>query len=408
MMKGRFLKISSYYRGFLNYYYQLNPDISAKSYQEQFKHLMGQCFAWSDNYGILLAEKGLETMEVVANAQHLQQAWSKEFGNQSTNLNDILLEQIGRFKPEVIFFQDSVTYNGNFISQIKERYPFIKLCIGNLCAPFSSMQLESFQVFDFFIVCSPLFQKQLKKYGIESYNIPHAFDGRILNEIEKDNHYHHSSFAFMGSIFADEGFHSLRRELLENLIASGINISFYGNLPDKSTIGLLKRQASYIAAKTLNSVGLRSLAEAYKPIRKGLVHQAMPNALKLSKQLYKIAQPPVFGLNMFKVLSKADIGFNIHIDCAGDYAANMRMFETAGVGTCLVTDWKKNLSDFYEDGVEAVSYKSKEECIEKIKWLVDHPDECKEIAKKGQKRTLKEHNFESRVQLFYKALEERL
>lgn len=408
-MSTRLLKISSYYRGFLEAYYNTYPSIATENYHKQYNHLMGQYFSWSDNYGRLLSDKGLETMEIIANAIPLQKAWNHEFSNgKNLNSEDILLSQIKQFQPEIIFFQDSVSYNGAFVEQVKNNNPSVKICIGNLCSPFSSMQLESFQVFDFFIVCSPLFQKQLKKYGIKSFIIPHAFDGRILKSLTENNNYPRSSFAFIGSLFADEGFHSLRRELLEELVKAKVDLSFYGNLPDKSPMALFKRKASYLAAKTLNDIGLRSVADNITPIRKGFAHKAMPRQLKLSKQLYRIARPPVFGLDMFKALSKADIGFNIHIDCAGNFAANMRMFETAGVGTCLVTDWKKNLNEFYVDGEEAVSYKSKEECLEKIKWLIDHPSKCEEIAIKGQKKTLEVHNFKNRVDDFYDILQSEL
>jgi spore maturation protein CgeB len=405
----RFLKISNYYRGFLSHYYQQNENIALQSYSEQYDHLMGQYFAWSDNYGRLLKEKGWETMEIVANATFLQEAWNIEFNEgRATSNEDILQSQIALFKPDIIYFQDSVTYNGVFIDELRKKHSSIKLCVGNLCAPFSNVQIPGFKAFDFFTVCSPLFQKQLKKYGIKSFIIPHAFDERILSKIEHDNVYPSTSFIFIGSVFADEGFHSLRKDLLEELVEDNIDISIYGNMPDLSRISLLKRQASYTVAHGLAKLGLPKLAEKNALIRKGLAHQAMPKSLNISKKVLKKAHLPVFGMDMFKALSKADIGFNIHIDCAGEYAANMRMFETTGVGTCLVTDYKKNINDFFKDGEEIITYKTKEECVEKVKWLVNHPEECKRIALAGHKRTLSEHNFKNRVNLFYDILQKEL
>jgi hypothetical protein len=156
-----------------------------------------------------------------------------------------------------------------------------------------------------------------------------------------------------------------------------------------------------MAARTLDSLGLKNLTESVTVFRKGRNHDAMPRSLKLSKQLYRMAQAPLFGLEMFKALSRAEVGFNIHIDCAGDYAANMRMFETTGVGTCLLTDRKSNLKDYFLEDTEVVAYDSVAECMEKIRYLVDHPFVSKEIGLCGQKRTLAQHNFESRVDLFY-------
>ena len=408
-MSLKFIKISSYYRDFLNQYYRQNPQIVKACYEEQHRHLMNQYFAWSDNYGRILAEKGMETMEIVANALPLQKAWAKENGvSPDSSPDTILLEQIRQFRPHIIYFQDSVTYNGNFVRRIKAEHPQLKLCIGNVCAPFSSMQIEAFRVFDYFTVCSPFFQKLLKKYGIPSVNIPHGFDPRILDKIKTDNPYPETPLAFLGSIFAGEDIHSTRRQILEKLVNENISFTFYGNLPDRSLIALIKKQASFITARTLDSIGLNWLTDAVKPIRKGRFHDKMPQRLTISKKLYQMARPPVFGLDMFKALSKAHIGFNSHGDCVGDYAANMRLFETTGVGTCLITDYKSNISDFFKVDEEIVTYRSPEECIEKIRWLIQNPQKCQEIALKGQQRTLADHNIASRVELFYQHLQDYL
>lgn len=408
-MSFKLLKVSSYYRDFLNDYYKKFPEIKSGDYTEQYQHLMSQYFAWSDNYGRLLAEEGLATMEVVANATSMQKAWAAEKGL-LPNLSDqeILMKQIELFRPEVIYFQDSVTYNGRFITELRQRFPFIKLCIGNLCAPFTSAQIVDFKVFDYFTVCSPFFQHQFKKYGIDSVLIPHAFDHRILSKTPNENSFHSSPFIFTGSIFPDEGFHSIRLQVLEKLAKEKIPFSFYGNLPDNSQLGLWKKQASYLTSKFLDSIGLHTITDMFALIRKGRNHEVMPRSLKISSELYEIVQPPLFGIDMFKALSKAQIGFNIHGDCAGDYAANMRLYETTGVGACLLTDAKSDLNRYFTPDVEVATYASAEECIEKVKWLLDNPEKCKAIAKAGQQRTLKEHNFENRVDVFYNELIKRM
>jgi len=100
---------------------------------------------------------------------------------------------------------------------------------------------------------------------------------------------------------------------------------------------------------------------------------------------------------MFKALSHSKIGFNYHGFAAGDYAANVRLFEVPGVGSCLITDLKKNLNDIFEIDKEVVAFTSAEECVEKVKWLINHPAERKAIAVAGQRRVLKDHTFEIRA-----------
>jgi spore maturation protein CgeB len=75
----------------------------------------------------------------------------------------------------------------------------------------------------------------------------------------------------------------------------------------------------------------------------------------------------------------------------------MRLFEATGVGTCLVTDWKENLSELFSLDSEVVTYKSVQECIEKIQWLLKNSDRRKEIASAGQRRTLQDHTYANRV-----------
>lgn len=405
----RFIKISSYYRDFLNDYYARFPYVKKLDYVGQYSHLMSQYFGWSDNYGRLLAQKGMETMEVVANAIPMQKIWAKENGlSDDLSLEEIVFQQIKLFKPEVIYFQDSVTFNGVFINRLKSQYPNIRLIIGNLCAPFSSSQINSFKSFDYFTVCSPLFRNSLRMYGIESVLIPHAFDKRILEKINIDNNYPVSDLFFTGSIIPDEGFHSLRLQILEKLVENNIMFDFYGNLPDTGFWGLLKRQSSYSAALFFDKIGLKRVTDSISLIRKGRGHKSMPKRLHISNSLKKIVKPPLFGMEMFKALSKAKTSFNIHGDCANEYAANMRMFETTGVGACLLTDMKKDLHHYFNLDNEAVAYSSTEECIEKIKWLINHPQQCREIALNGQKRTLKDHHFESRIEIFYEYLSEKL
>jgi len=401
-MIGRFIKISSYYRDFLNDYYSRFPEVEKLDYSGQYSHLMGQYFAWSDNYGRLLAEKGIETMEVVANALHLQKTWAKENGfGEDLSLQEIVCKQIELFKPEIIYFQDSITFNGNFIRQLKSKHSFIKLIVGNLCSPFSSSQIDDFKAFDYFTVCSPLFRESLRKYGIESVLIPHAFDKRILEKINTDNNYPKTEFLFTGSIVQGEGFHSLRIQILENLVKEKIPFEFCGNLPDSSFFGLFKQQASFLAARCFDEIGLKSITDSIPVIRKGRAHNSMPKKIPISNKLQKMVKPPLFGMEMFKALSNTKIGFNIHADCAGDYTANMRMFETTGVGTCLLTDMKKDLHKYFDIDSEIVVYSSADECVEKVKWLIANPEKCREIAQRGQLRTLKDHNFESRIEIFY-------
>ena len=59
----------------------------------------------------------------------------------------------------------------------------------------------------------------------------------------------------------------------------------------------------------------------------------------------------------------------------------------------LMTDWKPNLSNVFRLDDEVVAYRSTAECIEKARWLLDHPEARAAIARAGQARTLHEHTY---------------
>ena len=77
-MSYRFLKITSFYTSFLDYYYKNNPPIIDKCYDTQYKHLMLQGYAWANYFQIHLNNLGNEAFEIIHNAPILQSAWAKE------------------------------------------------------------------------------------------------------------------------------------------------------------------------------------------------------------------------------------------------------------------------------------------------------------------------------------------
>jgi spore maturation protein CgeB len=104
----------------------------------------------------------------------------------------------------------------------------------------------------------------------------------------------------------------------------------------------------------------------------------------------------VLGLEYFKILSRSRINLNKHIDCAGIHAGNIRLFEATGMGACLVTDWKENMPEMFESDAEVITYRSPEECAEKVRYLLDNQDQLQHIASAGQRRTLRDHTYQRR------------
>jgi spore maturation protein CgeB len=121
------------------------------------------------------------------------------------------------------------------------------------------------------------------------------------------------------------------------------------------------------------------------------------DSLAADSPIRKVYCGPAWGTQMYRVLACSRISVNYHIELSGSYANNMRLYETTGVGTLLVTDWKQNLHEMFEPGAEVVAYRTPQECVEKIRYLLEHEEERAQIARAGQARTLREHTYRSRM-----------
>jgi hypothetical protein len=406
-MPYKFLKITSYYRNFLNSFYESNPDIQKFSYSEYFKKIMSEKFAWSDFFKTHMEFFGNEANEIVHNAGLLQESWCKEFCGELKT--DILFEQIKYLKPDVIFIQDIKSFTNEYLSYLKKSFPFIKLITGHICAPMSNLEMGNFKNYDFLFTCLPTFAEQLKKINVKSYIVAHAFETTLLENININNNFEENELLFIGSFVKSSDFHDERMHYIDSILKHGIDMKVYCNIQYDSLLTILLKQCAFISSKTINKIGLSKLNQKFNALKKSTSLTEMPRRFKFSKEFQsKIINKSYFGLDMYKLLSKAKIGFNIHGGIAGKFAANIRMFETTGVGSLLLTDNKENIKDFFEPDFEIITYSSTDECIEKISWLEKNPLKIAEISKAGQNRTLKDHTLKNRVQFIDEIIKQHL
>jgi hypothetical protein len=106
----------------------------------------------------------------------------------------------------------------------------------------------------------------------------------------------------------------------------------------------------------------------------------------------------VHGLDYYNVLAESKLSFtkagnniyNPEDSKIGDIGA-LRLFEATGLGSCLVTDTGPNMSEIFEEGKEIITYTTKEDAAEKIKYLLDNQEKISEIAEAGKQRTFRCH-----------------
>jgi len=100
----------------------------------------------------------------------------------------------------------------------------------------------------------------------------------------------------------------------------------------------------------------------------------------------------VFGLEMFRVLARSRMTFNMHIGIAGGLAGNQRMFEATGLGTLLHTEASSNIREMFEPEQEVVCYRDHADLCAQAKRYAADPEATARVAAAGQRRTHASHS----------------
>ncbi len=349
--RKKIIFITSYYDGFIKDFYQKNPTIAMSPYQVQLQALTGSFFGDSDFYSEGIRKCGWIASDIIYNCSELQQKWAEENGISQRSLLEILIEQIKKEKPEVVYIHNFLLATEPFINQIR---PHTRLIVGQIA---SAVPVNSNpKLFDIIFTSFPHFVSKFRDMGITTYYQPLAFDQRVWNRLKE---YH---------------------------IPKDVRVSFVGGISSQHMKGII------LLDKIINKTPFHIW---------GYGKEILPD----NTLLKRLHHGEVWGLEMFATLARSKITLNRHIDSAENHANNMRLFEATGCGSLLLTDMKDNLSDFFEIDKEIITYQTPEEAVEKIIYYQAHPEEAEKIALAGQIRTFKDHSYEQRMEQTAEILE---
>lgn len=102
--------------------------------------------------------------------------------------------------------------------------------------------------------------------------------------------------------------------------------------------------------------------------------------------------------------SKIILGVGTIGHCKDFFALKMRDFDGPMSGSMYITHDNPDLYELYEVGREIITYKTPEECAEKIKYYIANDNEREKIARAGRLRAEKEHTWEKRFQKVFSIL----
>jgi hypothetical protein len=352
MSPRRIVFVGTCYAAFLTRHEQQHAQLAQAPYAAQLAALQGTAFGDADFYSRGMVEAGWHAFDVVANSAQLQATWARENGCAATSLAGILVEQVRRLQPDVVYLQDLSLASTDLLAGLRAHS---RLIVGQIASPLPPV--ADLSGLDLIVSSFPHFVERFQDAGHDAFYQPLAFDPRILGALGKRQAT--LPFTFIGGLSAA---HSQGTQLLSEVAA-------------------------------LTPLQLRGYGAAHLPQDSLLAQRHGGEA---------------WGLEMFRCLQSSLITLNRHIDVAERYANNMRLFEATGTGALLLTDYKDNLDQLFRIGDEVLAYRSAGECADMVSYYLAHPTEAEAIARAGQARTLREHSYGQRMAETAALLEDKL
>jgi len=102
------------------------------------------------------------------------------------------------------------------------------------------------------------------------------------------------------------------------------------------------------------------------------------------------------GREMLRVLSSVKISLNAHGDFMR-YGGNMRLFETAAVGTFQIVDDRPGVSEWFEVGEHLATYSDWDDLRAKVRYYLAHDEERQRIAAAARAHVLENHRYDQRL-----------
>ncbi|MEO7082850.1 MAG: glycosyltransferase [Gemmatimonadaceae bacterium] len=377
--------------------YERDSTLADQSFADQLAVYCRGGIQYAGTMSRYLTDYGHEVTEIYTDVPPLQRAWAREHGLEYPAIDPIrrlAFEQIRECQPDVLYIQDLRTLDTAFIREARSRFPCIKIVTGFICSP--SYDLDTLCALTFVLTCTREYLAEFKAAGATVYFAQHVFDPHQLELLDMTAP-RTRDIVFSGSLFRHQHGHWEREAVLEamagfpglEIFCPQADLSYRRDLADTAL-----RCGAYAMQRALQAAGVSHDARRTLPvIGRAATWPGWPMR-QLNRHLQHFMKPPVFGVDMLEALRSARVCLNV-VD--HKEAANWRLFEVTGVGSCLLTSYRDNMSELFEPDTEAVLYKSPAECRERARWLLDHPADAERIAAAGHQRTLRDHTYAKRA-----------
>lgn len=273
-----------------------------------------------------------------------QRSWAIERGlGRDASLDAILLAQIEESEAEVFYNLDPLRFGSDFVRKLPGN---VKASVAWRAAPSPGADFGAYDR----IVCN--FESILQSYKDRGWNAAWfypAFDPVMAEYRQADRPI---DVVFVGTYSQH---HRGRAKIVERL----------ASLQDRYSVQIHLQQS-------------RLARIAGTPL--GLVPPLHRHRLPAS--VARVAQPPVFGRDLYETFGNAKIVINGAIDMAGPDRGNMRCWEALGCEALMLSD-TGNYPPHMEDGVTMCTYEDTDDMVSKVTRLLEDERRRKSIAEAG-------------------------
>lgn len=122
----------------------------------------------------------------------------------------------------------------------------------------------------------------------------------------------------------------------------------------------------------------------------------------LSKNVISLGHVYTREHNAFNCTPLAVLNINRQSMADCGFSPATRVFEAAGAGACIITDYWKGIEQFLKPDDEILVANSGADVVKLLNWLT--PDRARDIGQKARTRVLSEHTYEHRAQQLHSIL----
>lgn len=322
-----------------------NPVSEYKSFDERKHALLQDRY---DGSHILkpVYDKDPDCFFAVCDDPIMQMLWARENGlGASSNLTDILLAQIESFQPDVLYQLDPILFPSSFVRRLPG---CVKKTLAWRAAPIGAADLTAYDVV---LSNFETLNARWREKGLNTAWFSPSWDpGMAPYAANVDRPV---DVFFTGSYARTTG-HGTRLLML-NAIAQ---------LSDT------------------HHIDLRVMARKWGRLADKPFIRWIPVPIRLPKLLRTSNDSPVYGLEMYEMLSRTKILLNPATDIAGNIRGNMRCWEALGCGACMLGS-AGQYPDGFEPGVNFEMFTDVNDLRLKVKLLLADEPRRAAIAKAG-------------------------